>query len=202
MANLLKEVNMNPVKPGINAFLIALSPISSMALSAPDTASASPFSPASDSASSAAYQNATADNRPENNAAENSASGADGTEGFLGRIKNGRIDNPGVEFVRTGKRTRKSDASTSLKVYAPMEKVNRALTVAKAIPGSSLNDTQAAWIQTLLLAGKQQINTELAYSVKVGDHGNLESAITYRVHPDTATGKSDTVASVRYSTRF
>ncbi|MBI3903019.1 MAG: hypothetical protein HY306_08805 [Nitrosomonadales bacterium] len=95
-----------------------------------------------------------------------------------------------------------SKDSLSFKTYAPMQSVNNTLSVAGTLLQSQLNDSFIAWTQVLSLIAKKQVNTELSYSMKTNGRGKLDSSIVYRLNPDTNPGKSDVMASIRYSIKF
>jgi len=111
--------------------------------------------------------------------------------------KNLRISNLSVGGKRTGMFVINDHASFT--VYAPTQAVNGALCFARAVSRSSPDNSLTMWIQGLSLVARRQVNTELAYSVTTAGRGRFDSAITYRLNPNTASGNPDVVASLRYS---
>lgn len=105
-----------------------------------------------------------------------------------------------VTFPHTGIFTRNDRAAFS--AYAPMQTVNGALSFAEFVSQSPMDDSTVALIQLLSLAVKQQINTELKYSLKVDNHRSFDSAITYRLNLGADTDKPDLIVSMRYNIKF
>lgn len=95
-----------------------------------------------------------------------------------------------------------SNDRASFSVYAPMQSVNGALSLAGYVTQSRLNDSLVNLAQVLSFAARRQINTEFAYSVNVDRHSKFDSAITYRLNPDSASDRPDVVVSVRYRVKF
>lgn len=105
-----------------------------------------------------------------------------------------------VAFPHMGIFTRNDRATFS--AYAPMRAVNGALSFAEFVSQSPLDDSTVALIQVLSLAVKQQINTELKYSLKLDNHRSFDSAITYRLNLGADTDRPDVVVSMRYNIKF
>ena len=192
---------MSPVKACTIAVVTALTPVSSFAATPnPDATKAAIAQPAPNITAAVAFKNIIAETQSTNNASANMPNNFGEADNFLSRIRNNRINNLGMGIQRT--MLYMGNDRASFNVYVPTESVNRVLSVAKAIPQSPLEDTHAALIQTLLLLSKQQINTKLAYSVKLDGHSNFDSAIVCRLNTDSGTGKFDVAANVRFSSRF
>lgn len=87
-------------------------------------------------------------------------------------------------------------------IYAPMQKVNGALSLAGLVSQSRVNDSVVTLAQTVSALATRQVNAELAYSVKADSRSKFDSAIAYRWSPGGDSDKSGVVVSVRYSIKF
>lgn len=87
-------------------------------------------------------------------------------------------------------------------IYAPMQGVNNVLSLVEAAFHSSLDDTLIAWIQALSVIARRQINTELAYSVKVSKTSKFDSVLSYKLDPGSDSGKPTVIASLQYHAKF
>jgi hypothetical protein len=121
-------------------------------------------------------------------------------ENMLPSARSIRTNNLGMGVYRTDIFTLNDRAS--FKIYAQTQAVNGVLSFAKAVSKSRLDDALTPWIQGLSLLAKRQINTELTYTLKVNNSSKFDSSIIYRLNPNTDSGKSDVVASLRYHARF
>jgi hypothetical protein len=90
----------------------------------------------------------------------------------------------------------------SFTMNAPTPVVNGALSFVGTVCQTPLDGSVTKWIQALSLAVTQKINAAFAYSAKINKYSSFDSAITYRLHPATDTGRSDVVASIRYGIKF
>jgi hypothetical protein len=90
----------------------------------------------------------------------------------------------------------------SFRVYAPMQTVNGALSVVGYVSESRVDDSLVKLAQILSFAAKQQINAEIAYSLRVDRRSNFDSVITYRLNPASDSEKSGAAVSMRYSIKF
>lgn len=90
------------------------------------------------------------------------------------------------------------DDHASFTVNAPMQAVNGALTFAGTVAQTPLDSSLTKQIQLLSLVATRKINAELAYSAKINSYSRFYSAITYRLHPNAGSGKSDVIASFIY----
>lgn len=153
--------------------------------------------PGSQSAHPAWYKN-TALRAGENHPGQVSSFGAMAKD--LLKITSIRTNAASVTFPHTGIFTRNDRAAFS--AYAPMQAVNGALSFAEFVSQSPLDDSTVALIQILSLAVKQQINTELKYSLKLDNHRSFDSAITYRLNLGADTDRPDLVVSMRYNIKF
>lgn len=185
----MKALNANTI-----AFLSTISIFSSLAQSA-DLSPAQEWAPSPDPGFQSAH--------PALRAGENhpgQASGFGATAKNLLEATSIKTNAASVTFPHTGIFTRNDRAAFS--AYAPMQAVNGALSFAEFISQSPLDDSTVALIQVLSLAVKQQINTELKYSLKVDSHRSFDSAITYKLNLGADTDRSDVVVSMRYNIKF
>ncbi len=90
------------------------------------------------------------------------------------------------------------DDRASFTVNAPMQVVNGVLTFAGTVAQAPLESSLTRLVQVISLAATRKINAELAYSAKMNSYSRFDSVITYRLHPNTDSGKSDVVASIKY----
>ena len=186
------------VVSGVFSVLAALSSVSLLAQSfevspVADTSSSAILQPMS----SIAYRNA---------AVENHLAGVDTLPGF-GNGTNAslnvnlfRVDSLGMTNSSSNMLSRNDRASFT--VDAPMPVVNGALCFAGTVSQAPLDSSVTRWVQVLSLAATRKINASFAYSAKFSKYSSLDSAITYRLHPASDSGRSDVVASLQYSTRF
>lgn len=191
----MKALNANTI-----AFLTTFSVISSFVQSAEFSPAQewAPFpDPGFQSAHSARYKN-TALRAGENHPGQVSGFGA--TAKDLLAATSIKTNAASVTFPHTGVFTRNDRAAFS--AYAPMQAVNGALSFAEFVSQSPLDDSAVALVQVLSLAVKQQINTELKYSVKVDNHRSFDSAITYRLNLGADTDRPDVVVRMRYNIKF
>lgn len=87
-------------------------------------------------------------------------------------------------------------------IYAPMQKVNGALSLAGFVSQSRINDSMVTLAQAVSALATRQVNAELTYSVKEDSRSNLDSVIAYRWGAGGDSGRSGVVVSVRYSVKF
>jgi hypothetical protein len=117
---------------------------------------------------------------------------------------------PPIRFVRSNNIS-KSISRVSLftrndrfssAIYAPMREVNNALSFVGTALQTQWEDSMVAWIQTLSLLARRQINTDLSYSIRVDDHSKFDSVISYRLDPASNQGKPSAMVSLQYHARF
>lgn len=90
----------------------------------------------------------------------------------------------------------------SMAIYAPMQAVNGALSVAGYISQSRLDDSSVTLAQALSLVARRQINTELKYSVEMSSYSKFDSFITCRLNPSHDSDKAGVAAGLRYNLKF
>jgi hypothetical protein len=117
---------------------------------------------------------------------------------------------PAIRFVR-GNNISKSISRVNLftrsdrfssAIYAPMRKVNNALSFMGTVLQTQWEDSMVAWIQTLSLLARRQVNADFSYSMRVDDHSRFDSIVSYRLDPATNQGKPSAIASLQYHSRF
>ena len=196
-AAMKKEVAMKTLMSNIFAVLTALLSMSSLAL---------PFgvSPAQVLPSATMQQN-TPSVVYKNTATENQLAGTlsvDQIPGFRDRANTPqkaivfRTHDLSITSFRSNMLVK--DDRASFTVNAPMQAVNGALTFVGTVAQTPLESSLTRLIQVISLVATRKINAELAYSAKMNSYSRFDSVITYRLHPNTDSGKSDVVASINY----
>lgn len=124
----------------------------------------------------------------------------------------GEASHPGLELIcscsnalsgevrRIGFITRNDRLRTS--VYAPMRQVNNALSLVGTALQTKLADPLVTLVQAVSLVSRRNVNAEVSYEMDVNRYSRVASSLVYRLHPDAASGSSDIVASMTYSSRF
>lgn len=95
-----------------------------------------------------------------------------------------------------------SNDRLSFAVNVPTPRVNGALTLAGTALQSEVNESVAAWAQMLSLVATRKISAEFAYAAKIDKNSSFDSAIAYKLHQNSDSGKPVVVASIKYGVRF
>jgi len=146
---------------------------------------------------SGVYKNAEFENQPV---------GVDAIPGFDNgmnaslNVKFFRVDGLGMTNSRSNMFSKNDRASFT--ANAPMPAVNDTLCFVGTVFQTQLDSSVTKWIQVLSLVATQKINASFAYSAKVDKYSGFDSAITYRLHPATDSGRTDVVVSVQYGIKF
>lgn len=92
--------------------------------------------------------------------------------------------------------------SLSFAINAPTPRVNGALALAGTALQTEVNESVSAWAQVLSLVATRKISAEFAYAAKIDKNSSFDSAIAYKLHHNSDSGKPVVVASIKYGVRF
>jgi hypothetical protein len=90
----------------------------------------------------------------------------------------------------------------SFAINAPTPRMNGALTLAGTALQTEVNESVSAWAQVLSLVATRKISAEFAYAAKIDKNSSFDSAIAYKLHQHSDSGKPLVVASIKYGVRF
>ncbi|TXT21772.1 MAG: hypothetical protein FD134_2578 [Gallionellaceae bacterium] len=90
----------------------------------------------------------------------------------------------------------------SFAINAPAPRMNGALTLAGTALQTEVNESVSAWAQVLSLVATRKISAEFAYAAKIDKNSSFDSAIAYKLHQNSDSGKPIVVASIKYGVRF
>ena len=198
--NISKGNIMNLIVSGVFSALAALSSMPSLAQSEEKPISMPPSSATQQHILSVAYKNATIEKYTAEPISVNQLPdfGVDANTEL--KLKSFRSE--GLSMMNFRNNTLIKNDLTSFTVNAPTPGVNGALSFVGAVYQTQVDSTLTKWIQVLSLVATRKISAEFAYSAKVNKYSSFDSAITYRLHPATDSGKSDVVASIHYGVKF
>ncbi len=87
-------------------------------------------------------------------------------------------------------------------IYVPVQGVNNVLSLVGTVTQTRVADSVVTMMQALSLIARRQVNTELAYTVPINRNSRIDSAVVYKLHPDSSSGDSEFNASLRYKAWF